>query len=374
MVDGRQPAVRTTTAASDVFARVLARLQDDAETYFSAGPVRLIPDGRQQRPFSELLRVAVFAHGNVSPIAHLFVKVFKPNADGSDKMRERVSGDYETTRRVYTSMLPHGDVGAVPPVVCYPDLLAMVTQEVPGPTLLDYLRDHAAWFPTDSQLSSVIATLRTAGRWIQVFQSTCVEAPVTVSEDPRRAFTPALLGIRDIRAYIDHRLQQLVTAPRAGFREPDRYRVLRHIDRLGSEIAPADLRPVPAHADLALGNIIVVGEGVVVLDFAMAGIATRLHDLTRLYVQLELLSVKPSIRPFVIQQLQSALLDGFDPSLEATHPLFRMLVLLHRVNHLTTLSVKRTTFPEAAYNTLVRRQHRRWIASELEASRSIGEA
>ncbi len=141
--------------------------------------------------------------------------------------------------------------------------------------------------------------------------------------------------------------------------------MLSHVDALGHRAAPEDLREVAVHSDLALGNIIVSGDRIVVLDFAMAKRGTRLHDLTRLAVQLDLLSVKPQFGSRVIRRLQLAVLEGFDPALRMDRPMFRLLTLLHRVNHLTTLSVNRFSPAEAVYNALVRRRHRRWIAAEL---------
>ena len=43
--------------------------------------------------------------------------------------------------------------------------------------------------------------------------------------------------------------------------------------------------------------------------------------------------------------LQSALLRGLDPALTPDHPLFRFLSMLHRVNHLGTLALRRERFP-----------------------------
>ena len=98
-----------------------------------------------------------------------------------------------------------------------------------------------------------------------------------------------------------------------GFSSDDRLAVLNHIQALGAQIAPQDLKEVAVHSDLALGNILVSDGRIVVLDFAMSKLGTRLHDLTRLYVQLDLLAVKPRFSSRVVRRLQQALLNGFDP-------------------------------------------------------------
>jgi aminoglycoside phosphotransferase (APT) family kinase protein len=192
------------------------------------------------------------------------------------------------------------------------------------------------------------------GRWIDVFQA-ADRAGNTVSVD-------------GLKQYIDVRLARLADHRSADFTRADRARVLRHIDWLAEQIPERDLVEVPVHSDMALGNILASGERVVVLDFAMAKRGSRLHDLTRVYVQMALLGLKPQIRTSTLQRLQRALLAGFDPGLSDLTPLFRLSVLLHRVNHLATVTVKRSSVAESLYNRLVRRQHARWISAELARS------
>jgi hypothetical protein len=81
---------------------------------------------------------------------------------------------------------------------------------------------------------------------------------------------------------------------------------------------------------------------------------------------MDLLALKPQIRRSVIERLQRAMINGYDPALTPERPLFRLLLLLHRINHLATLSVNRASFLEELYNGSVRRHHRQWLAAELE--------
>jgi hypothetical protein len=118
-------------------------------------------------------------------------------------------------------------------------------------------------------------------------------------------------------------------------------------------------------ADLAPGNILIAGSRVVVLDFAMVQRGTRLHDISRLWVQLDTLRAKPQFRARTVRQLQRALLAGFDEGLSAERPLFRYLVMLHRINHFTTLSLAREHLLARALSRRVRHLHAAWIEREL---------
>jgi hypothetical protein len=348
------PAIPVSDALADqdLFAPVLRKLGIDATAYFGTSPVRLVPVAAFERPFSSLLRVAVYCE-DAKPLAHLFLKVFKPVEveGGLDTLRRRVAEDFDTTRRVHDWMAHHGDLSTVPPVACYPELLSIVTEEVAGPTLLDLLPAEAAWFPSSGRLAAACKTMSSVGRWVRVFQ------------DIDNA--GGQVTIASVRDYIDHRMKRLVPSAGGKFTEADRARVLRHVDDLGAGIDPAELREVAIHADLSLGNVLVAGRRIVVLDFAMAKRGTRLHDLTRLFIQVQLLGIKPHFRPTVIRRLQRALLQGFDPTLSEDRPLLRLMVLMHRINHLTTLTVNRAGLAVGLYNGLVCRQHLGWIKREL---------
>jgi tRNA A-37 threonylcarbamoyl transferase component Bud32 len=337
----------------DVFEPVLVRLGIDVPTQFGCATVRFIPAGLQERPFSHVLRLALCRDGDPEPLSHIFVKVFKPKIiEGRpDSLRERVAHDYEITRQAYTAMSADPLVGAVRPLACYPDLLAIVTEQVTGAMLLDYLHANTAWFPNTRQVDAALETMATVGRWIRVFQA---------NSPTGRALTPA-----EIQEYVDIRLERLVRHAPGRFTTADRSRVLHHLGELGSALTPKDLTQVTAHSDLSLGNLLVSGRRIVVLDFAMTRLDTRVYDVTKVHLQVDLLRVKPQHRTSIIRQLQAALLQGFDPSLTTESPLFRIGMLVHRVNHLTTLYTSRAPMMEGLYNSAVRRQHHQWLTQEL---------
>jgi hypothetical protein len=342
-------------AAPPLFAPVLARLSADAARHFGTDQARLVPESYEERPFSHLMSVRVSRREGGGPDSHLFVKIFKPKPidGGVDRMRERVARDFRTTSRVHESMSPWSDLGAVRPVACYEEHLAIVTERAEGRTLLEHLETSAAWFPNPERRAELEHTLATIGRWLRVFQS-MDRGSGAVSLD-------------SLYRYVDLRLARLVRHA-AGFTETDRRRVLDHLAWLGGQAGPNDLEEVPVHADVAFGNILVSGRRVVLLDFAMASRGSFLHDASRLHMQLDLLLAKPRFRPHVIRPLQQALLHGLDPSLTADRPFFRFLLILHHINHYATLSLSRAPFPSRAFNRLVRRLHRRWLDRELDTA------
>ena len=354
----REPAV--ASHAPQAFEPVLTKLRLEAAEQFGSADAQLLPVAFEERPYSYLLRVKVSTPVAGQEDSHIFIKIFKPKPHdgGVEKMRVRVAHDFATTRRIYEAMSGWPDLSAIRPIVCYINELAIVTEEAQGTTLLAHLQAHAAWFPAAETVRALEGTMAQVGRWVRAFQS--------IDPAPQRVPVGTLLE------YVDVRLKRMVD--RGVFTARDRQRVLDHLDALGSEIAPTDLQEVIAHADLAPGNILISGRRVVVLDFAMANRASTLHDISRLFLQLDLLRAKPQFRPPVVRALQRALLQGFDLSLTADRPLFRFLLMLHRVNHLGTLTMGHERFPASAFSSHIRRLHRRWIDRELSAGIAAPEA
>jgi hypothetical protein len=329
--------------------RALDRLDADAESLL--GSSRLSVLTWEDRPFSYLARLSVTRNGEQAPASHVYVKVFKcePTAAAHEAMSRRVSHDFATTRRAFDLMRSHEEVGAVPPLVCYPEELTIVTTQIDGVTLLDYLCDQARWLQRHPS-ASFDRAMSNVGRWVKTFQATGAPGePLTHDWFCK---------------YIDHRLMRLVKGTTL-FSEDDRRRVLRQIDDLWSGVDPSECTQVPIHADMALGNVLVSGSRIVVLDFAMARLGGELHDLARLFVQIDLLNLKPQLRRSMIVRAQTAMLEGFDCSLRPDRPLFRLHELLHRINHFGTLTLKKRPLPESIYNMLVRRQHRAYFDREL---------
>jgi hypothetical protein len=335
------------------FKPVLAWLGSDSAALLGIPGAQFEAVAYEERPFSYVLKVAVYADGGAAPDRHLFIKIFKAGSSPDDvrRMRERVQSDFEKTRELYDAMSRWPGLGTVRPVAYSIEHLASVTEEAPGETLLAHLQTHAAWLSTDRDAGEPEGTMKRVGAWLRAFQSTA--PPV------------GRVSIDDLRRYIDIRLERLTSLPLANFTGEDRRRALQRIEQLGAAADPVDLEEVRVHRDLAPGNILVSRDRITVLDFAMSGTGSRLHDLTRLFLQIELVALKPQFRRSVLRRAARALLEGFDTEVTTDRPMFRLLSLLHHVNHLGTLAKSRAPFPVNAYNWHVRRAHRAWIEREL---------
>jgi hypothetical protein len=339
------------------FAEIVSQLEREARQRFGVDGVRLQLVGYEERPFSWLCRAAVRTRSESESAAerHVFIKIFKPKDPGAGiDLQARVMRDFTMTCEIHTFMSQWKGLGAVRPIACYEEALAIVTEQADGVTLLDALQRHAVWFPNRARVAELAGWHEAVGRWLKRFQGFHPGGP--------RQSVDAL------RDYVDTRLQRLVghdVITRA-----EREQILQHLGALGRLTSAADLEEVAVHADLAPANILVSPHGVVVLDFAMAGRGTALHDISRLHMQLDLLRAKPQFRRAVMAPLQAALLRGFDPGLTPHHPLFRLLSMLHHVNHFGTLALRREALPGRIVSRRAIGMHRRWIAAQLGAGAS----
>jgi hypothetical protein len=344
-------AVRSETELPAIFAPVLQRLRDDAPTVFSPG-TQLTPVSYQERPFSNVTRIAVMA-ADGSAAGYCFAKIQTPKSipDADAHMRHRVLHEYQVTAKVERALAAHPGMDALHPITCYPELFTIITREIEGVTLLQYLADRLTWLAGSEAYVQAEETAAQTGLWLQLFQS------IDPSDD--------CVDLVELRDYIDLRLRRLVSSGQSPITAVVRERVLAHVEALGAAVPAIERRSVMLHADMAPANVMVTGRGVAVLDFAMASRGTYLHDISRLALQVDLMCGKPQFRPAAVRRVTAALLRGFAPDVTPQHPLFRLMTLRHRINHLATLTLKRGSGAARLYNWRLRRMHVAAITAEL---------
>lgn len=333
------PVASVTPSLQEVIARVSA----ESRTVLECEAVTTSIEWTASRPYSDVARVR-YSGGQAS--GTFYAKVFRPRAPGQDErdfMAQRVKRDFEVTARLYREMRRHESIAVPRPLACYPELLAVVTEAAPGVPLLDVLESEGRFRVPQERLDYLRDSLARVGRWVKVFQDSGPTSPT--------------VEYADVATYIDLRLQRLVAHPSFAFTESDRAAVLSAIEATWPALAESDRVAVPLHADMALGNILVARSGVTVLDLAMTSGGTRFHDVAHLFMQLDLLTAKPSFRRSTVSSLQRALLDGYEPGVSDASPLFRIMLLQHVVCHASGLLHRPAGRLARLYNRWVLRRH-----------------
>ena len=329
------------------FVPVVDALQRDSERYFGDRAARVQLLEHSHREFSDLLRIRVSL-----PVRSVdaFVKITRPTgktAGDREAMARRVAGAFESTVKLYEALSSCEGVRTVRPIACFPEHLAVVTEEAAGTTLLDRVTVGLRRGRPGSAIAQLETAMHRVAAWLLAYQAS---APWQGRCD-----------LDQMREYIDVRLRRLVAGARSGFSPELRIAVLEAFGKTAPTIESAELACVPVHGDFALGNLLVAGDTVTVLDFDMSARGCRYHDLSHLYLQLDLAKAKPWLRTSGLERLQSALLHGFDPVLHQDQPLFRLMFLQHVVCHLARLVEQRENAIQRVYTQRQQRRHYRWL-------------
>jgi Ser/Thr protein kinase RdoA (MazF antagonist) len=287
-------------------------------------------------PFSQALQIRVRADAHTTTA---YLKILKPRKPGEKELKriDRIlEREYRATKDLYETFQGNNVMRAVKPLAYLPEQRALVTEEVPGLPMAELLADPHS---SDEFLAAIATNV---GSWIRKYQAL------------RPATEPVDIARR--RRYLDKRLHRLLGRV---ITSEQHAAMLERFDRLAADIGCASVPAVQIHADLNPLNIVVDDDGrIAVLDFTMAKLGTKYHDVTHMYFHLELLAYRHPKRADVFKHCQRALLAGFDPSASIDDPLFRMILLEHAVCHVVLLAQRRLPLVDAAYRWRLRRRWR----------------
>lgn len=309
------------------------------------------------RRFSHLAKVGVLVDGETRTA---YVKVVRPK-DATEATREtlrlRLEHEVSVMVRLAHALKGHRHVGAVEPLLCVPEALLLMTLEVRGMPLADLLSARARWWPRQVGLDSLAKQLGYAGLWLAMFQQALRDHP---SDE---------VIVADLRAYLDVRLQRLKTSSTCGERWRDD--VLRLFDAYASAVEPEHLQRVPVHADYAPGNIIIGPDRATGIDLSMVRQGLRYHDVTHLDMHLDLMTLKPQFRSATLDPLRMAFARGFEDGGVLGTPVAHLSRLLHTINHMSTVVLRRSGWRDRLLAGSTLRFHEAWLNAR---ARQLGTA
>ena len=332
---------------------VVDRLRDDPARCFGASTITVRPGRVFDRPFSHVFELHV--HGGAQPVT-AFVKVLKPRSETPEELEAtaaNVTREFDTLTRVHQALRQAPGLSAPRPIACYPDLLALVTQGLDGDPLTRTL-SKLRGAPSARTVDQVGEVMRSVAAWLKTFQA--MEAPGPP------------ISLDRMRAYLDARLRPLME--RGVFGSDMRADLLRYFDRRAPEIPSSDLASVPVHADFTPENVMIAPGSVSVLDFTMAKQGARYLDLAHMLMHVDMLRARPWFRPAAIDRQTTALLSGYDHTLQVGRPLLDLLILQNVVCFvLQTTEMKVAGLSRRMLAQHVRRRHVKWLAARGRSSR-----
>jgi len=334
----------------ETFRPIVTRLLDERpEPIGSGAALKILPIRYVTRPYSSLLHFAI-QFPSRSWRGYIKIEKCSPTLEPNSSSPEvQLRQQFELLKRLQPLFKPQDPVGIVRPVAWFGDYPALVTEEIPGRTVYVELSRCLGISAGDRDVERMEQVCRRCGLFLKRFQD------VNLQDDD----TP--FSLKEMRAYIDRRLQNIVHRGQIAFDESSRTRLLKLIDRLSERVDTKELRVAQIHGDFTPANIMLSDGRVVVLDFAMSSYGNVLHDVAHFHHQLHLWSLHPRWSARRIGRLQQAFLDGYGCS-DSSNPLFT----LFRVQHVTC-QLSRLSRPSASsilsrtYDRYVIRRQLRWL-------------
>ena len=276
-----------------------------------------------KRQFSHVSKCEI---SGTSGMCVVYVKIFHDSFT-LNKMtkKEAVINEFDTLNFWYSKFKNSEQYSVVRPVFVIPDSFIIVTEEVKGIPLSNLIHKKINFFSSSKNIEILKSHLFNIGGWLKFFHSLDSSMQGTFSID-------------QFIEYVDFRLKILTEEKARKFPLKYRDKILDFIEKNRPQIGDEELKIALSHGDFNLGNIIVDGNKVTVLDFGKVVPNSFLLDLARSYHQLYLLTLKPSYPYKYIVPLQKSLIKGFGLPEGDQLMMFKFLQIRHTLTHLVTIT------------------------------------
>ena len=264
----------------------------------------------------------------------------------------KIEKEYEILRKMDEVFGSNSSIRAIKPVACYPDLDAIVTEEVAGEDGLEFVKRHGGVFPGERVIARLEEVCFECGQWLAAFQK------ATPDPDGRQ------ISLDEMREYIDRRLVHLTKKGLRGFSEQGRSESLRVFDSLADQVDHTELNMTGVHGDFSVGNVLISSERLVVMDFETFTYGSPWHDVTYFY-QRVCNGIVSRFNRNSVERLNAAFVRGYDHNLQVLHPLFQLFRLQHILCAMCLATAHGRWYKPIGYHFRVSRYHAKWLRNHL---------
>jgi len=292
---------------------------------------------------------------NSSNPKYIYVKIQKIDRERSEIFVKQVLDDFETLSYWFNAFKNSEKFNVVKPLMVVPEQFLTITEFVESKTLYELISKQFIAKKLSKNDKIIKSKFRDVGEWLKYFYS------ISKSTDDK-------YSIKDLYDYIELRLDLLVSDKRRMFPSMFKEKVLSYVKNSKEHISINQLKMVISHRDFNLSNILDADDKIVVLDFFKERKYDSTYmDISRLYHQLFLFSLKPYYSTKYLKILQRELLIGYGIPDADKLKIFRLLLLRHTLTHLLTItSFWEFRFHEKVYNRYVLKQELQFLNRLLE--------
>jgi hypothetical protein len=268
-----------------------------------------------------------------------FVKMLYPDlADGRSNRSDReykegqIQDEFTVLERLWNQFSSEAALGVVRPVACFPEELAIVTEEAAGTSLSAYM-EGAKIHAGRRRLARLLDLCERCGTWLRLFQA-------FTRDGQEREY-----DFGEIVDYCDVRLARLSSARPREVTEALRSGVRGCLERTIAEARRGVLDVAARHNDFGPQNIIVDGDRIVVLDFGGFNHGPACSDYVRFWSQLELMASSPLVTRATVRELQAAFARGYGDRLDERDPLFSLFRIAFVLDKMDDVWLGWSSFP-----------------------------
>ncbi|RMH60198.1 MAG: hypothetical protein D6677_14260 [Calditrichaeota bacterium] len=271
------------------------------------------------RPLSIVARIRIVLQDGTAEQVYLKYYRSKQGESTADVVRR----DYATSLFWWGRFKESSQFSVIQPLWKDEEKGVLITRESEGVDLQTALNRGKILPGLFRDRASMSEMMRLTGGWLKYFQN--------ISPEDIPANQPTLDYILN---YIAIRMDRIVEKTNIGFDRRLQDRVNRYLENAWARTTDQDRQAVYLHSDFSLSNVLYAPGRVTVLDFTKRETGSAYKDLTRFYHQLLLLSFKPAFSKSFVRTLQHQFLKGYGDEAIEGHPMFKIFLMIHYINHL----------------------------------------
>jgi aminoglycoside phosphotransferase (APT) family kinase protein len=337
-------------------ANLAAQIAADAGRFFGlTQPVDIVRIEARVHPYSRVVRVELAWRTGSQ---HLYVKLPVPPPGGDTVVAARLQAEFRILNALGEGFAAHPRLGVVRALGFYPEHLAIVTLEAPGPTLKHVLGRAARRLRVSRQRCALVEHVQLCGTWLRTFQTLTARGTASFDRDE-------MLGYCTIRA---NRLAELSdTWGKGGLST----RLLTRLDQVIGSIRMDENRVSGRHNDFAMHNIIAGTNGITVLDLSMFDYGSTAFDACNFWLALELLKSDPTYARTFLADLQNAFLESYG-EIDPAHALFAAVRCRYSLNRLLTVLDDAARRPLGWFGQRIAQTCQAWLCDFAESRTLAG--
>lgn len=287
---------------------------------------------------------------------YIYIKVHKEaenltNQAKRSELQQRVGASYENLSRVYASFKAFSGYSVIKPIACFPEWIALITEESPGIDLWTLIRKKAKFYPSKTNLHLLKKYCRACGKWLAIFQQITRRPDLDPCEFDSFIET------------LDSSLSTLIHKQNSMFSNEFRQRIIGFCQQLILSIPDEDRMVSGLHYDFAPVNILIHEDKITVLDLEDLRNGVIYYDSIYFYYHLNLLLETPIYRPATVAKLQKAFIEGFGTLLDLSKNVVTLCLIHNVIDSLLYLSHHRehVSWYKKLYDKLLYKKHIHWL-------------